>query len=54
MHKLEFLKIPNLDKLSMIEKKILFNENLNLLLKYYNNKKHTSNLFKIIKVNKEK
>jgi len=27
-----------IDKLSMIEKKILFNENLNLLSKYYNNK----------------
>ena len=40
----------NLDNLSMIEKKIIFDENLNLLLKFYNNKNILQTYLKLSKL----
>ncbi len=42
-----------IDKLSMIEKKILFNENLNLLSKYYNNKNILQTYLELSKLTKK-
>ena len=43
----------NIEKLSNIEKQILFNENLNLLLKYYNNKNILQTYLELSKLTKK-